>query len=53
METGNNNDKVIRYWDASWPEEVPKHIDYEEITLGEILRRTAKTYQQSRLRSCL
>ena len=47
METGNNNDKVIRYWDASWPEEVPKHIDYEEITLGEILRRTAKTYPDS------
>ncbi|TXT59696.1 MAG: Acyl-CoA synthetase (AMP-forming)/AMP-acid ligase II [Promethearchaeota archaeon] len=38
---------VKRYWDKSWPQETPKHIDYDEIPLGEVLRRTVKTYPDS------
>ena len=38
---------VKRYWDVSWPEETPKHVDYDEIPLGEVLKRTAKTYPDS------
>ena len=39
--------EVKRYWDVSWPEGTPKHIDYDEIPLGEVLKRTAKTYPHS------
>jgi long-chain acyl-CoA synthetase len=38
---------IKRYWDGSWPEETPKHVDYDEIPLGEVLKRTAKTYPDS------
>ena len=38
---------VIRYWDKHWPKEVPKHVDYDEIPLGEILKRTASKYPDS------
>jgi long-chain acyl-CoA synthetase len=47
MQVEKPDDEVIRYWDDHWPEGVPKHIDYEEITLGEILKRTATTYPDS------
>ena len=37
----------IRYWDKKWPEVVPKHIDYDEIPLGEFLKRAANKYPDS------
>lgn len=30
-----------------WPEVVPKHIEYDEISLGELLKRAAKQYPDS------
>ena len=47
MEEEKSKDEIIRYWDGHWPKEVPKHIDYEEITLGEILKRTAEKFPDS------
>jgi long-chain acyl-CoA synthetase len=47
MEEEKSTDEVIRYWDGHWPKNVPKHIEYEEITLGEILKRTADKYPDS------
>jgi long-chain acyl-CoA synthetase len=41
------NDEVKRYWDKSWPEETPKNIDYDEISMGELLRRSAAKYPNS------
>ncbi|MFX1281257.1 MAG: AMP-binding protein [Promethearchaeota archaeon] len=37
----------IRYWDKNWPDVVPKHIEYDEIPLGELLKRAANTYPES------
>ncbi|MBD3194938.1 MAG: AMP-binding protein [Candidatus Lokiarchaeota archaeon] len=31
----------------NWPEEVPRHIDYPEITLGELIGETAEQYPES------
>ncbi len=42
-----NEDEVKRYWDKNWPEEVPKSIDYEEISLGQMLRNAATQYPDS------
>ncbi len=41
--------KDIRYWDKNWPEVVPKHIDYDEIPLGELLKRSANKYSDSQV----
>ncbi|MHA1914658.1 MAG: AMP-binding protein [Promethearchaeota archaeon] len=38
---------VIRYWDKLWPEKTPKHVEYDEIPLGELLKRTANKYPDS------
>jgi long-chain acyl-CoA synthetase len=40
-------EEVQKYWYKSWPEETPKHIDYKEMSLGELLRQTAKIYPES------
>jgi long-chain acyl-CoA synthetase len=34
-------------WFKFWPEGVPKHIDYPEVPLSELLRKTAKEYPDS------
>ncbi|TXT59694.1 MAG: putative Long-chain-fatty-acid--CoA ligase [Promethearchaeota archaeon] len=41
------NKKVKAYWNKSWPEETPKSIDYDELSMGKLLERTAKKYPNS------
>jgi len=41
------NDEIPTPWYKFWPENVPKHIDYKEIALGDILRNNAKQYPNS------
>ena len=41
------SDEIEPYWMKNWPEEVPRHIDYDKISLGEYFRRTAKNYPDS------
>lgn len=36
--------KVEKPWYKFWPEGVPKHIDYPEVPLFELLRKTAEKY---------
>lgn len=43
----DKNDEVKRYWDKTWPDEVPKTIDYENISLGQTLRNAATSYPDS------
>ncbi len=43
-----SDDEVKLYWDANYPEEVPRHVDYPEISLGQFLRNTVETYPNSR-----
>jgi len=33
--------------DKNWPEETPRHFDYDVISLGEMLRKSAEKYPQS------
>lgn len=40
-------EEVQKYWYKSWPEETPKEIEYQEISLGELLRDTANRYPDS------
>jgi len=40
-------EEVQKYWYKSWPEETPKEIEYQEISLGELLRNTANKYPDS------
>ena len=40
-------DKIVEYWMKSWPEEVPRHVDYPKITLGEMLKNTATEHPNS------
>jgi len=41
------SDEINEYWMENWPEVTPRHIDYDEISLGEYLRRTANKYPAS------
>ncbi|MEJ2248375.1 MAG: AMP-binding protein [Candidatus Lokiarchaeota archaeon] len=41
------SDEIHEYWMENWPEEVPRHIDYPEISLGEFLKKTAEEYPNS------
>ena len=41
------DDYIDQPWMKFWPEGVPKHVDYEEYSLGEMLRKTAKNYPDS------
>ncbi len=41
------NNEIATPWYKFWPENVPKHINYREIALGDILRNTAKQYPDS------
>ncbi len=40
-------DEIKEYWMENWPKEVPRHVDYDEISLGELLRRTSTKYPDS------
>ncbi|MHA1272374.1 MAG: AMP-binding protein [Promethearchaeota archaeon] len=35
--------------DKNWPKEVPRHIEYEEFSLGELVKRTAEKYPDSQV----
>jgi len=39
--------EIIEYWEKKWPKETPRHIDYDELPLAELLRNTAKKYPES------
>ncbi|MHA1671484.1 MAG: AMP-binding protein [Promethearchaeota archaeon] len=41
------NEDIPTPWYKFWPKDVPKHIDYQEISLGDMLRNTAKQYPDS------
>ena len=41
------SDEITEYWMKLWPKETPRHIDYDEISLGQMLRNTAETYPES------
>ena len=41
------SDEIKEYWMENWPKEVPRHVDYDEISLGELLRRTSTKYPDS------
>jgi len=41
------SDEITEYWMKNYPEEVPRHIDYEDISLGQMLRNTAEKYPDS------
>ena len=47
MQNVNNEDEIKRYWDVNYPKEVPKHVDYDEFSLGDMLRNTSKNYPDS------
>jgi len=38
----DRNESAERVWYKSWPADVPKHIDYPEIPLSDLLKNTAK-----------
>jgi len=41
------SDDINRPWYNYWPEGVPKHINYQEIALGDVLRNTAEEFPNS------
>ena len=41
------NDDIPTPWYKFWPKDVPKHIDYQEISLGDVLRNTVKDFPDS------
>ncbi len=41
------SEEIPTPWFNFWPEGVPKHIDYEEISLGDLLRKSAEKYPKS------
>ncbi|MHA1782719.1 MAG: AMP-binding protein, partial [Promethearchaeota archaeon] len=41
------SEEIPTHWYDYWPEGVPKHIKYREITLGEMLRETAEKFPDS------
>ena len=41
------SDEIKRYWDKNWPEETPKHVDYDVVPLDHLLRRTAEKFPDS------
>jgi len=41
------SDEINRYWMVNWPEETPRHVDYEVLSLGQMLRNSANKYPES------
>ncbi|MHA1195058.1 MAG: AMP-binding protein [Promethearchaeota archaeon] len=41
------NDEIVEYWMKNWPKETPRHVDYEEMSLGEMVKRSANLYPDS------
>jgi long-chain acyl-CoA synthetase len=42
-----SKDDIKEYWMENWPKEVPRHIDYEEISLGQMLENIVNQYPDS------
>ncbi|MFX1320850.1 MAG: AMP-binding protein [Promethearchaeota archaeon] len=42
------SNEINEYWMKLWPKETPRHVDYDKISLGEMLRNTAETYPESK-----
>ena len=44
-----SDEELIEFYgiNKKWPKEVPRHVDYEEVPLGELLSRTAIKYPDS------
>ncbi|MFX1410019.1 MAG: AMP-binding protein, partial [Promethearchaeota archaeon] len=41
------SDEFKEYWMENWPSETPRHVDYDKISLGQMLRNTADTFPDS------
>ncbi|MHA1107336.1 MAG: AMP-binding protein, partial [Promethearchaeota archaeon] len=41
------SDEIKRYWDKNWPEETPKHIDYDVVPIDQLLKKTAEEFPES------
>ncbi len=41
------SDEINEYWMQNWPEETPRHVEYDDISLGQMLRNTTETYPES------
>lgn len=41
------NEEIPTPWYKFWPKDVPKHIDYQQISLGDVLRNTVEQYPDS------
>ncbi len=41
------SDEINQPWLDFWPEGVPRHIDYREISLGDVLKNTAEEFPNS------
>ncbi|MGQ4876363.1 MAG: AMP-binding protein [Promethearchaeia archaeon] len=41
------SDEIVEYWMKNWPKETPRHVDYEIMSLGEMLKRSVKLYPDS------
>lgn len=44
-----SDEELIEFYgiDKNWPKEVPRHVDYDTVPLGELLSRTATRYPDS------
>jgi len=42
-QTGTENQKSAKPWFENWPKDVPRHIEYPNFSLPEILKKAAKT----------
>lgn len=42
------SDEISEYWMKLWPKETPRNVDYDKISLGEMLRNTAEKYPESK-----
>ncbi|MFX1456551.1 MAG: AMP-binding protein [Promethearchaeota archaeon] len=41
------SEEIQEYWEKKWPKETPRHINYKEVALAELLRQAAKKYPES------
>ncbi|TXT60089.1 MAG: hypothetical protein BAJALOKI1v1_1320003 [Promethearchaeota archaeon] len=42
-----SDEYIAQPWMENWPEEVPRHLEYPHISLGQLFRDTAKKYPDS------
>ncbi|MHA2180704.1 MAG: AMP-binding protein [Promethearchaeota archaeon] len=39
--------EIKEYWEKNWPKETPRHLDYDQLPLAELLRIAAEKYPKS------